>query len=616
MRRWLPFYVVAMQLCVASSASAEPTEPGTLVNPLAVANTCDYCHTFGNDDAHLEDPPFAPFPGWQGSMMANSARDPVFWAGVAVADADHPEEVVDCIRCHVPRAFLENRADTINSVDDLGPDDREGIMCELCHRMTDQGAIGNGQYNIDDTLVGLTVARRGPFDYTDGVPQPSEMHATIADPFTGTSALCGTCHDVTTPRSRVDDDGQALGVSFNEQRTYSEWLGSAFAQEGEGFRSCIDCHMPEVPDTSACRDYVDTQAHPTGNRRHELLGANRFMLQLLRDNFGGEALPVYFDLAIERLDEFVRTAATLDVTAPDEVDLTVGIEGIEVVVTNESGHKLPTGYSEGRVMWIELTATYDGIPVWSSGYWDAGTRELQQDDQLRTYQGVAEELASGTTFHLLRNDHWVEDTRIPPRGLLPNIETDPVGDRYTLQKDGTWPNFDTHTYAFGPRNDITDATEEDILDVRVRLLYLINTPEYIDFLAAESDAGQEVAAMFDASGGATPVELAVVDLQIPIVGFGGAEGSGSSTSGETGDPPTTSTPTSSSTSPTTDPTVGDTDADETTANADDGGNGGCSCRSEPSPRDTGWLLLLLFAATSRARRDRSGPVRWRTTRSR
>ncbi len=594
MRRWLPGSVITIGLCFTSTASADPTPPGTLVNPLQVANTCDYCHTFQNPEGQRDLPPYAPAPGWQGSMMGNAARDPVFWAGVAVADADHTEEVTDCIRCHVPAAFLDGRADAIRSRDDLQPGDGDGVTCELCHRMTSGSLIGNAQYNIDDVLVGETVARHGPWDYSDGVPLPG-THATTADPFTGSSELCGTCHDVTTPRERLDDAGQGMGIPFNEQRTYSEWLGSAFAQPGDGFRSCADCHMPEVPDSAACRDYAGVEQHPAGNRRHDFVGANRFMLQILRENYDDEVVPAFFDLATTRLDEFVATAATLEVVAPPSVHLGEGIEGIEVTVTNETGHKLPSGYSEGRTMWLEVVATYDGATVWSSGSWNAETRERQDDDQLRTYQAVAEEYASGTTFHLLRNDHWVEDTRIPPRGLLPDVETDPVGDRYTLQDDGTWPHFDRHTYAFPPDTELTDVTEEDVLDLRVRLLYLVNTDEYIDFLAARSDAGQDVAAMFDAAGGAQPVELASVELQIPIVGFGGTGETGSTTNEDTGDTTgTASNTTSGSASATTSPSTTDTDTDDSTAAADGGGDGGgCGCRSEPTPLGAGMLLLLL-----------------------
>ena len=94
-----------------TAAGAVPTEPGELVNPLSSAMQCQNCHTYDNAEEHADQPLYAPFLGWQGSMMANAARDPVFWAGVAIASQDEetPGTTAECIRCHSPRAFLEGQ---------------------------------------------------------------------------------------------------------------------------------------------------------------------------------------------------------------------------------------------------------------------------------------------------------------------------------------------------------------------------------------------------------------------------------------------------------------------------------------------------------------------------
>src|SRR5688572_30708790 len=138
----------------STPAHAVPTEPGGLTNPLLPAQTCMNCHTFGNIEPHENDPLYAPWITWQGSMMANAARDPVFWAGVAIAIQDAPGETIDCVRCHAPRAFLEGRGDAI-AMDELQPDDLAGVECELCHRsMEDVGVpAGNALYTVDDTLI-------------------------------------------------------------------------------------------------------------------------------------------------------------------------------------------------------------------------------------------------------------------------------------------------------------------------------------------------------------------------------------------------------------------------------------------------------------------------------
>lgn len=607
-------------LAAPRAGKAAPTEPNSLTNALTPWHNCSACHWFLNPADFVGEPSIAPM-AWQGTMMGNAARDPVFWAGVALASQDAPGETEDCIRCHSPRAFLEGRGEAI-SIEELEPDDLGGVSCDLCHRMIDDGVTppGNARYTIDDVAVDGVVPRRGPWTYTDGEPEPP--HPWVQDvSHLSTSELCGTCHDVSTGRERVDDDGNPLGVSFNEQRTYSEWLNSDFAVPGEDFRSCQSCHMPAVEDVPGCEMYALQGVQHEGGSRHDLVGANRHMIGILKELYGSNGSATvpdfYFDRAIERTDEFLPEAATLELQAPARVDASAGIGELTVVVTNETGHKLPTGYSEGRVMWLEITAEYAGQTLWSSGRWDA-TNGIEQDDQLRTYEGVAEAFVDGTQLHLLRNDHWIVDSRIPPRGMTPDLQVDPVGDRYVLQPDGTWPNFDTVTFSFAGQ-EIDDATpdEADVLQVRARLLYLINTPEYIDTLEADNitnDAGSELANLFDLHGAPEPLVIAEISQDVALVGLNtvaaddtaGAETTIGGTS--TGADSTTGGGLTTAASTTTG-VAADSSSDGTgsgNAAGDDGG--GCSCRTTTP---TGWsfvgpLLLLLArrrrgAATLRVR---------------
>ncbi len=601
---------MAVALALPSAAAGAPTEPETLVNPLVQTAACELCHTYVNPVVQAEEPPYAPFRTWQGSMMANSARDPVFWAALSVASDDSPGDTELCVRCHAPRAFLDGNGG-VTSIDELTSDEIQGIECELCHRaMEDPGTpAGNAQYRIDDVVVGTNVPRRGPWDYTDGNDEPP--HSWIADPYLGTSRLCGTCHDVTTSAERVDDDGNGLGVPFNEQRTYGEWLRSDYAVPGPGFRSCQDCHMPAVEDMAGCAAHVNSQSHPVGGRRHDLVGANRFMVELIRGEYGSmgsnSVADLFYNTTIERMDEFLATSATLELSAPDQIDLAEGIAALGVRVINESGHKLPSGYSEGRIAWLEVTAEYAGQPVYSSGRWEAATG-IEADAQLRTYEAVAEDFADGAQFHLLRNNHWLVDTRIPPRGLVPDLETDPVGDRYTLQQDGTWPNFDDHAYAFDSAPQIVDATpgddSDDVLQVTVRLRYLINTPEYIEFLGgAGGEAGQHVAELFDLAGGATPVTLGEQTVSIPIVNFGTQAGTSSGGSSSGGADSTTATPTSSDGgSPLPPGTSGEPGSSESSGTAaTDGGGEGCGCDAT-GRSGAAWFAIVLAVPWLRRRR--------------
>jgi len=598
------------------TASAAPTQPGELVNNLLTPQECAFCHGYFNAAPDIDDPPYSPFNTWQGTMMANAARDPVFWAGIAVAEVDDPEETHICVRCHSPRAFLSGNGE-VTRIQDLTDDEQEGIECEFCHRTMEDAGVppGNAAYTIDDALGpgGNNVRRRGPWDYSDGIPGPP--HDYVYDPYIGESRFCGTCHDVTTPAERVDDDGNGMGVPFNEQRTYSEWVNSAYSQPGEAFASCQDCHMTAVPDKPGCSDHVNVHAHADGGRRHDFNGANRFMLELLRNEYGDSGLAevpsFYYDDNIARMDEFLATAASLDIDAPESVDIATGLSGLQITVTNNTGHKLPSGYSEGRVMWVEVVGQYAGEVLFSSGAWSA-EEGLQVDPQLRTYEGVAEDYADGTQFHLLRNNHWIEDTRIPALGAQPDIETDPVGDRYTLLPDGTWPNYDVVSYEFGAFDGLEDATpddaSDDVLELTVRVRYLINTPDYIDFLEANGgEAGTHVAGLFDELGGATPTTLAEQVLQIPLEGFGGT--SSSSTSTTTGDSADDSTsgggtasgPTSSDATETS-PGTTDGAASDASSSGDagqGGGDDGCGCTQGGSGWGGAFVLIPLLVLRRR-----------------
>lgn len=602
---------------VPSLAAAAPTQPGELVNDFFLPEQCSFCHGFANAGADIDDPPYSPFNTWQGTMMANAARDPVFWAGIAVAEEDDPEETQVCIRCHSPRAFLGGNEEVIR-IQDLGPGEDSGVECEFCHRVEEDIGVppGNAMYTISDSLgpEGNNVPRHGPWDYSDGVPEPP--HDYVFDPYITESRFCGTCHDVTTPAERVDDDGAGLGVSFNEQRTYSEWVNSAYSQPGENFASCQDCHMTPVADKPGCSDHVNVYTHAEGGSRHDFNGANRFMLELLREEYGdnglAEVASIYFDLNIERMDEFLATAASLDVQAPESFDVGEGFGDLQVTVTNNTGHKLPSGYSEGRVMWVEVIGRYGDDVLFSSGAWNPDDG-LQIDPQLRTYEGVAEDYADGTQFRLLRNNHWVEDTRIPPLGAEPDLETDPVGTRYTLLPDGTWPNFDVTSYNFEGVEGLMDATpdnaDDDTLELTVRVRYLINTPEYISFLEANGgEAGTHVAGLFDEMGGATPTTLAEQVLQIPLEGLerpgDGSSSSGgnadTSTGGGTGPGPTTGPGETGTTSaPTTDPTSAD--ASSSGGPSAGGGDEGCGCTQGGSGGALAFVLVPLLALRRRRR---------------
>lgn len=524
-----------------ANSRAAPTEPESLTHPLASSGTeCGMCHAFANPASHADAPNHSPIV-WQGSAMAHSARDPVFWAALALAGQDHPEETIDCVRCHVPNAFLSGRGD-VQTPDALDPADLDGIGCDLCHRMVADPDVplGNARYTLDDTDTNGTVAKAGPWSYE--LASPNHPWREDLD-FLPSSDHCGVCHDVTTARPRLDDDGTVIAAGFNEQRTYSEWANSAYAREGADAATCQECHMPAVSDVAGCAAFSESgELHATGGRRHDLAGAHQDLTLLMRQRYGSagsnEIDDAFYDATLAAQQEISARALRLTVDAPAEfggpdspnLSLTVTLE-------NLSGHKLPTGYSEGRVMWIEVDGLVDGVSVVGSGRWQDG--EIEADPQVRRYEGIAERLSDGRQNHLLLNDHWRLDTRLPPKGLTPALDTDPVTDRYALTPEGTWSSVDTVTFDLALPDEAREALHalremngDTSLELHVRVRYLINTPAYLTQLREDNVTnllGEVLAEAYASIDGPHPVTLAAWSAPVEYLGVSTSDGSEKST---------------------------------------------------------------------------------------
>jgi len=152
-----------------------------------------------------------------------------------------------------------------------------------------------------------------------------------------------------------------------------------------------------------------------------------------------------------------------------------------VRVINETGHKLPTGYPEGRQMWINLRA-YDagGNLIYESGRYDEGENRLIRDGDVKVYeikQGISPDLADllgereGASFHFILNNTVVKDNRIPPRGY-----TQAAFDEQGLRPVGA-------SYADGQYwDDTTYVVPADTARVFVTLYYQTASKEYVEFL--------------------------------------------------------------------------------------------------------------------------------------
>jgi hypothetical protein len=175
----------------------------------------------------------------------------------------------------------------------------------------------------------------------------------------------------------------------------------------------------------------------------------------------------------------LRKAATMTVTLT-----TSDTQKIATVrVTNQTGHKLPTGYPEGRQIWLHLQAfDEDEVLLSESGAYNPASGELTRDPAIKAYevkQGITPELAAllpqnaGESFHFVLNNTVVFDNRIPPQGY-----TQAAYDRPGLRPVGA---------DYADRQHWDDTMYELPLEtarVSVTLYYQTSSKEYIDFLRA------------------------------------------------------------------------------------------------------------------------------------
>ncbi len=511
----------------------QPHEGAILEDPDV---SCASCH--GNYDIVNE-----PWYNWRGSLMGQAARDPFFFACMAIAEQDAPSVGDICIRCHSPGGWQEGRSvDTDGDL--LTVKDRHGVHCDFCHRIVDH-EYEPGISPSEDTTV-LASVDPLPLQYANGqfINDPAPLrrgpyadalaaHSFVESPIHRSADLCGVCHDVSSPVFNQASTGDYVPNAFDEghpdmyirnmfpiERTYSEWSQSEYAAVGvyapqfagnkpDGIVStCQDCHMRDVDAKGANESGVKRRADLG---LHDFTGGNTFVTDIVSSFFPDEVDEAQLNAAKLRATSMLQLAATLEVFPEDF--------GIIVRVTNETGHKLPSGYPEGRRIWLNVKAfDVNGQPVFESGAYDFVEADLIKDSQTKVYEihpglspGLADLLGlpAGKSFHFVLNDTIYEDNRIPPRGFtnaaFEDIQSQPVD--YTYEDGQYW---DETQYRLPAESD----------SVLVTLYYQTTSKEYVEFLRDENttnQAGQNLYNSWVAQGKSAPVVMAQVGTGVNVI---------------------------------------------------------------------------------------------------
>ncbi|MFZ5796872.1 MAG: multiheme c-type cytochrome [Thermodesulfobacteriota bacterium] len=222
------------------------------------------------------------------------------------------EEMKGCIACHSPVTFLRTGG-KVSTKEQVNPE-LSGVECDLCHRITGYKGDepGNGNY---EAVPGTQ--KFGPFQ------RETDWHHVYSELQTK-SEVCAICHN------RVNRFGLEI-IS-----TYSEWKASRYAKEGI---QCQDCHMNAKGFLTAGKAVFES-----GRASQNTLAGSPARSKLYTHRFPGA-----------HSETQVKGAINLYMQV-DSAALVPGEEAvISVLVDNsKSGHKLPTGTAELRVVYLDL----------------------------------------------------------------------------------------------------------------------------------------------------------------------------------------------------------------------------------------------------------------------
>jgi nitrate/TMAO reductase-like tetraheme cytochrome c subunit len=349
-KAFVPLCAIAALLAFAGRAYALHPVPSALFTPAAGCG----CHA-------------ALYEQWAPSMHAQALSDPLYQYKLAQAnEASDGALGPFCNGCHTPIGVMAGEVigTDITKASDVA---REGVTCDFCHQVTGTaGPIGN-------TSIDITADAVKRAQLKDSV---SPIHATEYSAFHETAEFCGNCHNVDHPVN-----GMPL------EATYTEYKNGPYAKEGI---VCQDCHMTPGPGV--------TKPNPG---KAAGMGPSREHIYTMTFAGGNVALGDAV-LAEERL----KAAATLDLAMEDVVGAGSPV-ALKTTITNVgAGHYLPTGLTDVRQMWLEVTAK------------DASGKELLSER--RDFGTVFKDDSGKFPAEIWEASGVQSDDRIPPRESTSN----------------------------------------------------------------------------------------------------------------------------------------------------------------------------------------------------
>jgi hypothetical protein len=333
------------------------------------AEACGECHT-------------TIYSQWSHSIMSHAWNDPIYRAVLNRANAATSGAVDNfCIGCHSPVGLTTGTAFARSAETSSA-----GVDCESCHTVSRISGLGNG------SIVLAPLSHSRPLKYGPRSDAASPFHDTTFSDLHTKSEFCATCHNVTHPFNR-------LAV----ERTYDEWRDSYY--NGAGI-TCQDCHMAVAPGVSENpgKSARDGKSRPH-IFAHTFIGAN-------------VTLHKYFNEEDRALNarKMLQSSATIQFIDPPNFVQAGHTITVKLMVENVgAGHKLPTGFPEGREVWIDFKVTGDdGREIYRLG----AIKDGRTEEGTKSFKAIlGDRNGNVVDLNVWEADRILSDTRILPKGV-------------------------------------------------------------------------------------------------------------------------------------------------------------------------------------------------------
>jgi hypothetical protein len=322
---------------VATGCGGGGDDGGSLsIAELQDPGTCKECHP-------------KHYTQWSGSMHAYASDDPVFIAMNKRGQRETGGALgTFCVKCHAPMAVELGLTDGVNFDPAQLPAGAKGITCYFCHNVKAvEETHNNGLVLANDQTM------RGGLADPVRSPAHRSSYDKLMDSDSNQSELCGSCHDVVTPR----------GVKL--ERTYEEWQSTFFAEPDPAHHlTCGACHMPSSTDVIADAPGLAVKSRKNGFHEHMWPGIDQALTPFPELEAQAAAIKRDLDSSIAIVGPASRTSTIQPggICLDPPGRLTVRIDSINV------GHSWPSGAAQDRRAWLEVIA-YDSMntPLFSSG---------------------------------------------------------------------------------------------------------------------------------------------------------------------------------------------------------------------------------------------------------